>query len=126
MCEMFLILKTITFTRYADDKTPFAVRENATNVIKALEEIKYPMNWFSDNLMKLNIDKCHVLLNNQKPNTIKIGNLCINNFSCDNLKFRNHIEEICKKASQKLNLTWTVYEYKQTTYFDECFFYVSV
>ena len=69
MCEMFLILKTISFTRYADDKTPFTVRENATNVIKALEEIKYPMNWFSDNLMKLNIDKCHVLLNNQEPRT---------------------------------------------------------
>ena len=27
--------------------------------------------------MKLNTNKCHVLLNIQDPNTIKIGNLCI-------------------------------------------------
>ena len=62
--------------------------------------------------MKLNTDKCQVLLNSQGPNTIKIGNLCIKNSSCEKmlginfdykLKFTNHIEEICKKASGKLN-----------------------
>ena len=113
MCDMFLILKTTSFTGYADDNTPFVVRENTTNVIKALEDIgENLINWFSDNHMKLNTDKCHALLNSQGPNTIKIGNLCIKNSSCENmlsinfdykLKFTNHIDEICKKASRKLN-----------------------
>ena len=62
--------------------------------------------------MKLNTDKYHVFLNSQGPNTIKIGNLCIKNSSCENmlginfdyeLKFANHIHEICKKASQRSN-----------------------
>ena len=113
MCDMFLILKTTSFTGYADDNTPFVVRENTTNVIKALEDIgENLIKWFSDNQMKLNTDKCHVLLNSQGPNTIKIGNLCIKNSSCEKmlginfdykLKFTNHIDEICRKASRKLN-----------------------
>ena len=62
--------------------------------------------------MKLNTDKCQVLLNYKGPITIKIGNSCINNSSCEKLlginfdyklKFTIHIDEICKKASWKLN-----------------------
>ena len=29
--------------------------------------------------MKLNTDKCHLLLNSQEPNTLRIGDLLINN-----------------------------------------------
>ena len=89
------------------------VRENTINVIKALEDIgENLIKWFSDNQVALNTDKCHVLLNSQGPNTIKIGNLCMKNSSCEKmlginfdykLKFTNHINEICKKALQKLN-----------------------
>ena len=89
------------------------VRENTVNVIKAREDIgENLIKWFSDNQVALNTDKCHVLLNSQGPNTIKIGNLCIKNSSCEKmlginfdykLKFTNHINEICKKALQKLN-----------------------
>ena len=39
MCDMFLILNTTSFTGYTDDNAPFVVRENTTNVIKALEDI---------------------------------------------------------------------------------------
>ena len=39
MCDMFLILKTIHFTSYAENNTPFVVRDNITDVIKALGEI---------------------------------------------------------------------------------------
>ena len=113
MCDMFLILKTTSFTGYADDNTPFVVRENKTNVIKTLEDIgKNLIIWFSDNLMRRNTDKYHVLLNSQGPNTIKTGNLCIKNSTCEKilginfdykLKFTNNIDEICKKRSRKLN-----------------------
>ena len=52
MCEMFLILKTISFTGYADYDAPF---ENTTNVVKALEGIgENLIKWLSDNQMKLN------------------------------------------------------------------------
>ena len=98
MCDMFLILKTTSFTGNADDNAPFVVRENKTSVIKTLEDIRENLiKWFSDN---------------QGPNTIKIRNLCMKNSTCEKvlginfdykLKFMNHINEICKKASRQLN-----------------------
>ena len=111
MCDMFLILKGTYLTGYADDNTPFVVRDNITDVIKALEKIEETLvNWFSNNEIKLNIDKCHLLLNSQEPNTLKIGDLHINNslsekllgitFDCK-LKFNKYIEDIFQKASQK-------------------------
>ena len=63
MCDMLLILKGTYFTGYADDNIPFAVRDNITDVIKALEEIEEDLlNCFLNNKMKLNTDKCHLLL----------------------------------------------------------------
>ena len=76
---MFLMLKDTYFTGYADDNTPFVARDNITDVIKALQEIGETLvNWFSNNEMKLNTNKCHLLLNSQEPNTLKIGDLHIN------------------------------------------------
>ena len=80
MCGIFLNLKTTYFTGYADDNTPFVVRDNIANFIKSLEETgEKILNWFSNNEMKLNTNKCHLLLNSQEPNMLKLGDLHINN-----------------------------------------------
>ena len=71
-------IKNHIFYGYADDHTPFVVRDNITDVIKAIEEIvENLVNWFSNNEMK-NTDKYRLLLNNQESNTLKIGDLDIN------------------------------------------------
>ena len=80
MCDMFLILKGTYFTGYAHDSTPFVVRDNITDVIKALEEIGGSLLiCYSNNEMKLNTDKCRLFFNSQEPNAFKIGDLHINN-----------------------------------------------
>ena len=57
---------------------PFAVADNIEDVIRSLGEVgEYLITCFSDNQMKLNLDKCHLLLNAKKQNTLKIGNLNI-------------------------------------------------
>ena len=62
VCDMFLILKRVYFTGYADDKNPFAVADNIKDVIQSLEEVgENLITWFSNNHMKLNPDKCHLL-----------------------------------------------------------------
>ena len=125
MCGMFLILNTIYFTDYTDDNTPFVVRDNIADVIKALKEIgENLVNWFSNNKMKLNTDKFYLLSNSQEPNTLKIGDLHIDNslsekllritFDCK-LKFNKHIENISQKASQKLNTLAILAPYMGTT-----------
>ena len=122
---MFLILKGTCFTGYADDNTPFVVRDNITDVIKALEEIgERLVNWFSNNEIKLNTDKCHLLLNIQGSNALKIGDLHINNslvrkllgitFDCK-LKFNKHTEDICQKASQKISVLARLAPYMRLT-----------
>ena len=55
----------------------------------------------------INTDKCHLMLNTQDQNFLKIGNsfsekLLGITFDCK-LKFSNHIEDICKKVTRKLN-----------------------
>ena len=105
MCDMFLILKGTYFTGYAYDNTSFVVRDNIKDVIKALEEIGESLvNWFSNNEMKLNTDKCHLLLNSQEPNAFEIDDLHINNSLSEELlgitldcklKYNKHIEDIC-------------------------------
>ena len=75
---MFFILKTGYLTGY--DNTPFAVAENIKDVMRSLEEVGENLNtWFAVNQMKLNSDKCHLLLNTKEQNTFKIGNLHIKN-----------------------------------------------
>ena len=55
MCDMFLILKATYFTGYADDNTPFALRDNIADVTKALEEIRKDLlNWFLNIRIKTN------------------------------------------------------------------------
>ena len=108
LCDMYLILKVTYFTGYASDNKPFVVRDYIADVIKALEEIgDYLLNWFSKNEMKLNTDKCHLLLNSKEPNTPKTGDLHINNSLIEKLlgiifdckpKFNKHIEDTCKKV----------------------------
>ena len=80
MPNKFLILNATYFTGYADDNTPFVVRDNIGDVIKALEKTEeILLNWFLNSEMKLNTDKCRLLLNRQEPNTFKICGLHINN-----------------------------------------------
>ena len=138
MCDMFLILKATYYIGYADDNTPFVVRDNIADVIKTFGEIgENLVIWFSNNEMNLNTYKYHLLLNSQEPNTLKIGDLDINNslsekllgitFGCK-LKFNEHIEDIFQKASQKLKAlkTCTVHENNQKTYSYECVFQVTI
>ena len=81
--------------------------------IIALEKIgENLVNWFSNNERKLYTDNCHILLNSQEPNTLKTGDLHINNSLIEKLlginfdyklKFNKPIEDICQKASLKIN-----------------------
>ena len=86
---------------------------NIPDVISALEETgEKLLISLSDNQMKLNTGKYHLLFNTQDQNFLNVGNFNIKNsfsekllgitFDCI-LKFRNHIEDICKRTTRKLN-----------------------
>ena len=64
--------------------------------------------------MKTNPEKCHLLMNVNRPATIKIGEHAISNSYCEKLfididinsqlKFNNDLETIIKKASEKVHV----------------------
>ena len=107
------MLKDIDFASYADDNTPFIVENNIDNVIASLEQVSDALfNWFKNNRLKNNVDKCHVLVSTNKPVGIKVGDYTIDNSECEkllgvkidaNLNFDDHISDLCNKASRKIS-----------------------
>ena len=67
----------------------------------------------SNNQMKANPEKCHLLINANRPATIKIDEHTTSDSYCEKLfgvkidsqlKFNNHLETTTKKASQKVHV----------------------
>ena len=52
------------FASYADDNTSYRTANTIDEVIESLEHDSMMLfQWFSDNQMKVNISKCHLLVN---------------------------------------------------------------
>ena len=67
--------------------------------------------WFSDNQMKANLDKCHFLFRTNSEAGLSVENQKIKNRKFEkllgikldsNLNFNSHIHDICQIAGQKL------------------------
>ena len=60
LCDLFIIMYDVDFASYADDNTPFFVAIDLDDVIYKLQNAsKSLFQWFADNQMKANPDKCH-------------------------------------------------------------------
>ena len=113
LCDLFFIMSKTEFASYADDNTPYNSGQNIDNVIRTLENDSVRLlKWFSNNQMKANKDKCHLLLRNKEKVTIKIGETEIKSSNCEkllgikidnNLTFNEHLNHIIDKASHKTN-----------------------
>ena len=123
LCDLFLEHEDCCFTNYADDTTPYVVANNTAEVIENLTIITQKLfTWFSNNQMKVNHDKCHLLLSKQEEANIQIDNTTIKcskskkllGIVLDNkLKFDKHVENIFQKASKKLKALARVTNYME-------------
>ena len=77
-------------------------------------------DWFSNNYLKANPGKCHLLVNTTGNNRIKVRNEAISNRSNQkllgirfnsNFCFDDHVASLCKKTSQKLNVLTRIAQY---------------
>ena len=60
-CDLFLIIKNIGIASYADN-SPYTAGKAIGEVIQKVENVtKALFQWFSDNQMEDNPDKCHFL-----------------------------------------------------------------
>ena len=80
LCDLFFIINETDFASYADDYRSYRTANTIDEVIQSLEhESMMLFQWFSDNQMKANISKCHLLVNKKDEVTIRIGNTEIKN-----------------------------------------------
>ena len=110
---MFYGIDICDIASYADDNTPYT---NDFNLEEPIQKVELTTNnlseWFKNNHMKTNADKCHLLVTRDTDVTAKIGEFDVKNSSEEKLlgvkidsklSFENHVSSLCKKASQKLH-----------------------
>ena len=114
--DLIFSLKNINVCNFADNTTPYVCDKSIETVLKLLEEnCEIALCWFENNYMKLNTDKCHLIVSGYKHEQIwaKIGNdkmwessdVKLLGVTIDNeLKFDKHVSKICSKASRKLSV----------------------
>ena len=113
ICDIFFDIIECDIASYADDNTPYNFDFNLDNVISNLEKSTNSLlNWFRENHMKANANKCHLLVSFDESCTAKIEDFNIKNSTEEkllgvkfdsNLSFENHVTSLFKKASQKLH-----------------------
>ena len=76
LCDLFFIMKDTNFSSYADDNTPYRTEGTIEEIIKLLERDSMMLfKWFSDNQMKANISKYHLLVNKKDEVVINLGEM---------------------------------------------------
>ena len=113
LCDLFFVMNETDFATYADDNTPYDVGHNIEDVIIKLQNASLALfQWFYDNQMKANTEKRHFICSADDKVNITVKNQKICDSLCEKLlgvrfdsklKFDAHINDICKKASLKLN-----------------------
>ena len=120
--DIFYFVSKSDIANYADDNTPYSVEDTLDSLLGALEnDTDILIQWFSDNYLKLNADKCHLLISNHNKdicinvedevieceNSVKLLGITLDN----KLRFNEHVSNICKKVSQKLHVLARVSNY---------------
>ena len=112
LSDLFLAVQNVDFASYADDNTIYNSSENINDVILSLQESsKQLFKWFSDNQMKSNSDKCHLIVGTNDTTEIQIGDFVVKSSSTEKLlgvtidcklNFDSHVKHLCNKANKKL------------------------
>ena len=110
---MFYDIDICDIASYADDNTPYTSDFNLEEVMQKLELTTNNLfEWFKNNHMKANTDKCHLLVTRDTDVTAKIGEFDVKNSREEKLlgvkintklSFENYAPFLWQKASQKLD-----------------------
>ena len=110
---MFYFLEDFDIASYAEDSTPHNADKNIEFVVNNLgQSSSILFKWLNYNYVKVNSDKSHLLVSGNVRATAKIDNNYIESeqeqmllgiMIDSKLTFENHVNNIYKRASQKLN-----------------------
>jgi len=124
ICDLFFKDVNLDIASYADDTTPYTCAPDLSTILDNLQRgVEEIFEWFLENRLKANADKCHLLLSSNDSVKIEIGNCPINNIDRvkllgvhieGRLNFDFHVSQLCKKASQKLHALARICKYMDT------------
>ena len=107
-------MDNVNISNYADDNAPLVSVDAPLNVITSLENAAEKLfEWFANNHMKANHDKCHLLMSTLTPISIKVKDYIIKNSDNEkllgvtvdaNFNFNCHLENILKSVSKKFHV----------------------
>ena len=110
---MFYFLEGVTVASSADDTTPYTANKTNDLVIKEIEHFSRVLfKWFDFNYMKINSMKSQILFSGSNNVSANIDDHTIISDNKNELlgivldsklSFEDHINNLCKKASQKFN-----------------------
>ena len=118
--DLFYLAESTEVCNFADDTTFFACDKDWKTLISRLEHDSHlAIEWFESNYMKLNQDKCHLLVSGYKHENIwaRIGEVKIWESSKQkllgvvigrDLSFNKYVSSLCKKAGRKLSVLSTL------------------
>ena len=114
MNDIFYFIREEDLANYADDNTPYTIENEIETLTRIIEKDAFILiKWFNDNYLKLNEDKCKLLITKHNDNvsaktgseiimgseSVKLLGIIIDN----KLNFNEHISKLCKKVSQKIH-----------------------
>ena len=117
--NLFFLVKETEIRKYADDTTIYVCGQELEHIVSRLENDAQSMSqWFFDNSMKLNPDKCLLLIFGGRNTdlSVRIGETMVTEsveekllgVTLDrNLNFKDHVNAICKKSWTKAACTCT-------------------
>ena len=116
ICDIFYFLEDFDIANYADFSVPFNADKNVEFVFNNLEHLlSILFKWLNGNYMKVNTGRSHLLVSSAKIDNDYIGSekeqVLLGITIDSNLTFENRINNICKRASQKLNALARVVPY---------------
>ena len=121
IADLFDFLSDVDIANFADDTTPYVTNISIDKGISDIEQITSALiEWFSNNYMKANPDKCHLLTSSSDEVSVILDGNLIKRSSSEkllgikidsSLSFYEHVEDICKKASQKLSALARISQY---------------
>ena len=112
--DLFPLVEETEICNYAYDRNSYVCGHELEHIASSLEDTQKLSKWSLDNNMKLNPDKCHLLIFREKTTdlSVQIGATKITESVAEippgvtldkNIHFMTHENTLCKKARQKLH-----------------------
>ena len=105
---MLFTLNDIDIASYADDNTPYMISKKVDDLVTSFEQASNDLfEWFKNNLLKNNAEKCHLLVSANDRVSMYVDGFKIDKSDTEKLlgvkfdkklTFDDHISDICKKS----------------------------